>query len=151
VSQLIPSNDDPQNLTSEETERSSFVYSEHFGILPAPEDMAKYKQIDDKAFELILGYAKDEQMHRHKLDLIDKDLERSQIEGVLSSEKESKNIEKRGQLFGFLIGIFALTVGAGIVYTGQPIPGTLFGIGGVGSLVYVFIEGKKSNFNSSSP
>jgi len=50
-----------------------------------------------------------------------------------------------GQILGFLIGFGALGYGSHTAIAGAEIAGSLIGVGGIGSLVAVFVYGRKQH------
>ena len=99
------------------------------GPLPPSAEFAKYEAACPGAAEKIL------------------DASRAALEANIAISK--KKIEndydeaKRGQLMAFGIALLSLIVGLVVTLCGYQWSGTLFGTGGLATVVYFFIQGKK--------
>ena len=100
------------------------------GPIPPPQILQQYEQIVPGAAERILKMAENQSKHRHTM-------EKKIINANISNEKKGLN-------FGFIIGLFAITVGLICTFIGQPLPGSFIGGGGVIGLVLVFVYGSKN-------
>ena len=99
------------------------------GPIPPPQVLQQYERIIPGAAERILKMAENQSKHRHIM-------EKSIINSNISNEK-------KGLIFGFIIGLFAITVGLICTFLGQPLPGSFIGGGGVIGLVVVFVYGSQ--------
>jgi uncharacterized membrane protein len=99
------------------------------GPLPHPDILNKYEQISAGAADRIIKMAEDQSAHRRKLEskMIDSDTDRA----------------KWGQILGFLISVFGLTISGLIAIFGNAIAGSVIGVGTLASLVGVFMYGNK--------
>ena len=106
----------------------------HVGPLPSPDDIEKYgRHITDGA-NRIMRMAETQAEHRQQLEKL-----------MISS---SLNQSRRGQIFGLIIGILGLLVGAAVAIKGHDwVGGTIAGATVVG-LVAAFLNGKTAQHNS---
>lgn len=132
-----PLNEDPEY--SIETTRT--VSEEFLGPIPPPGVLAEYNQVLPGAANRIIAMAEKEAAHRHEMD---KSLLQAQINGM----KYEASDTKRGQVFGFLIGLAALFVGGACAYMRQEIAASFIGAGGIVGLVTAFIIGRRGTQNS---
>ena len=112
------------------TEQSVVVRREELsfsGPLPHPEILRQFEQVAPGAAERIIKMAEDQSSHRRDLEkkVIDSDISRS----------------KWGQILGFIIATVGLVVSGLIAIFGNPVAGTIIGVGTIGSLVGVFMYG----------
>ncbi|KKQ78166.1 MAG: hypothetical protein A3A96_00250 [Candidatus Zambryskibacteria bacterium RIFCSPLOWO2_01_FULL_39_39] len=100
------------------------------GPLPPPEILERFNSIVPGAAERIIKMAEDQFAHRVDLEkrVIKSDVERS----------------KWGQILGFIISIFGLTVALFVSIKGQQWASSIIGGGTLASLVGVFMYGTKS-------
>src|SRR5688500_11390602 len=106
------------------------------GPIPSPEILAGYEHLMPGLADRISAMAEKESAHR-------RELEKKILNAQISDANEERIIEKRGQIFGFCIGITALVFGFLTAYIGHPVAGAFIGAGGVISLVSVFSYNKK--------
>lgn len=106
----------------------------HSGPLPDPQTLEKYNAIIPNGAERIMAMAEKQQEHRMGL-------EKSTISEQLSQSK-------RGQIFGLIIGLAAITASAICIILGHEWPGALLGAGGLTGLVSVFVYGKNQQRKS---
>jgi len=85
-------------------------------LLPVPEELAKFKDIDPAIVSWMMQYADKEQDVRIKFNL-----ER------LSLTKGEQNIIKTSLWLAFLIAFFFIGLAALLIFLGQSIAGTVFG------------------------
>ncbi len=119
------------------------TYAEHFsGPLPPPDLMDRYERILPGASERIFKMAEKEQEHQHAL------------------EKTLPEIAKRGQLFGFMLGLSGIVGGVVLVAMGMSIAGFGVFLLSLGSLLGVYMYGQRiassgksaeENVNEQSP
>ena len=100
------------------------------GPIPPPQVLQQYEHIVPGAAERILKMAETQSKHRQTM-------ERNIVNANISNEK-------KGLVFGFSIGLFAIIVGLICTLLGQPLPASFIGGGGVIGLVVVFVYGSKS-------
>ena len=100
------------------------------GPIPPPQILEQYDLILPGAAERILKMAEDQSSHRRSLE---KQIVQAEIRQV-----------RLGQILGFIIAIFGLTVSALIAIFGSAVAGGIIGIGTLASLVGVFMYGSKT-------
>lgn len=113
------------------------VMRHHCGPLPSPEDIAAYNAHITDGADRIMAMAEKQSDHRRHL-------ERTIVESQATQNS-------RGQLFGFLIGVFGIAAGSLLTYCGHAWVGA--GIAGttVISLVYAFVTGQRVQGQDSPP
>lgn len=101
----------------------------HSGPLPDIETLAGYDHFITNGADRIMAMAEKQQEHRIKIE---------------SSVVQSQNWQSViGQIFGFVIALFAIGIGGYLTYAGYPKVGGLLMGGTVVSLVGIFVYGKK--------
>lgn len=116
---------------------------QYSGPLPAPETLARYEQVLPGIAERTLRLVESEQEHRHRM-------QEKQLDAGIIDQKDVRNIEKRGQIFAFLIALSSFGVSVFSLSMGQEIAASIFGTGGVGALVVAFIQGRQNQKDSDS-
>ncbi len=103
----------------------------HSGPLPDPATLKEYNELISNGAERIMEMAEKEQFHRHKneVKIIDSKLSQS----------------KKGQIFGFFLGVLGLSFGTLLSFYGQPYVGGIIAGTTVISLVSVFVLGNKKS------
>lgn len=106
------------------------VAKSHCGPIPSPEDIALYNQHIPDGANRIMRMAGKQADHRIS------------IETTVIVEQQRQSA--RGQIFGLIIGLFGISVGAWVAVLGHDVVGG--GIAGttVISLVYAFISGRRT-------
>lgn len=102
----------------------------HQGPLPAPEDLARYNDIEPGLVNRIVLMAEQQSEHRQRLELI----------AVSSGAWNSK----WGLVAGWTIGMTSVIGGVWIISIGMSAEGLATIITALGALVGVFIYGKRS-------
>lgn len=102
--------------------------SRHAGPLPSPKTLELYKNVMPDLPERIVKMAEKEGEHRRAIEM-------KLVRGNL-------NLKERGQWFGLLIAIFTLSLAGVLIWNGYSIPGSIIGVGGVASLVAIFVTGQ---------
>lgn len=109
----------------------SFEYRKiHQGPIPDPETLAGYEKILPGSTDRIFSSV--EKQSQHRMGLEEKIVEHSMVEA------------KRGQIFAFIVTLFTLIAATIIILYGYIWPGSILGTGGLAIIVYLFIQGKKS-------
>lgn len=108
--------------------------SHHEGPIPSPDMIEKYNTIIPNGADRIMCMAENQQAHRIK------------IENLAITEQLSPS--KRGQIFGFVIGIVALMGAVSCILMGHEWGGGALGVGGITGLVSVFVIGKNKQTKS---
>lgn len=109
--------------------------SRHAGPLPSPKTLERYKEVMPDLPERIVKMAEKEGDHRRALEM-------KVVRGEL-------NMKERGQWFGLFIAVFTLSLSAFLVWNGHEIPGSIIGVGGVATLVAIFVTGKTKKEKSN--
>jgi uncharacterized membrane protein len=106
------------------------VAKSHCGPIPSPEDIALYNRHIPDGADRIMRMAEKQADHRIS------------IETTVIVEQQRQSA--RGQVFGLIIGLFGISVGAWVAVLGHDAVGG--GIAGttVISLVYAFISGRQT-------
>jgi uncharacterized membrane protein len=114
------------------------------GGFPDPDTLAAYEKILPAFGQILVDEAA-----RHR-EALEKEEERAHILAMQRLELEA-TIMKRGQLFGFLIGIIAILAGSTTATLGAPIAGAFIGGGGVIGLVTAFVAQSRGKSGSNLP
>ncbi len=104
--------------------------------IPPSEMAAQYEALAPGAADRILSLAEQEATHRRKMG---EKAVNAQIELLRESAKDTK----RGQLFGFIIGLSAILASAYMATHGAQVVGGAVGVSSLVGLVSVFIHGRK--------
>ena len=105
------------------------------GPMPPPYLIAEYGNIDPSFPERLFGLTEREAAHRQKM-------EEKALDADIEDMTAERQYQRRGQAFGFSIGVIATFVGGITALLGSPIAGGFIGCAGVTGLVSVFITGK---------
>ncbi len=105
------------------------IKEEFSGPLPTPAILEQYERTSPGSADRIMKMAESEVTHRHQL-------ENTVVRGDIFEAR-------MGQIFAFLIGIFAIGCGTYAAVNGAEIAGSLVGAGGVIGLVSAFIYGRR--------
>jgi uncharacterized membrane protein len=113
------------------TTKESITISQAFeGPIPHSRELAEYEKALPGSADRIITMAESEAKHRHGME---EEALKAQIWEI-----------RLGQIFGFFIGIFAITAGAYCAINGSQTAGSIIGGGGVVGLVSAFIIGRKN-------
>ena len=110
------------------------------GPIPPPALMKEYAEIDPEFPRRFFEVADKQLAHDHA---VEKDIIASNKEIVLNNQ----NLEKRGQLFGFILALVGLFGGITASLFGSPIFGSIIGVGGLALLAGVFVYSRKNGFS----
>lgn len=107
-------------------------HQQHFsGPMPPPEYLVAYEKIVPGIAKELFDGVKADSAH------------------IRTMQRDALKAQKRdsllGQIFGFLIGLFAIGCGTYASVNGAPLAGGFIGGGGVAALVAVFVLGKKTS------
>ena len=100
----------------------------HSGPLPDAETLIQYNSVIPNGADRIMSMAEKQQNHRISIE--------TQV--IISQNKQSG----LGQVFGLIIGLFGISCGTFLAYSGEPTVGGIIAWGTVVSLVSVFVIGK---------
>lgn len=119
---LIPDEIEAEDVDAENAEMLLMAQLQrHSGPLPAPETLAKYKEISPRAIDWIFEAATKEQNNRHWCD------------------KEPLRQSRRAQTFTFTIAVLVIVVGAVLVYQGKSAQGLATILIPLASILGIFI------------
>ena len=122
---------DSSNRRTETTVQAVVQKYHHSGPLPMPEQLAQYEAYCPGAADRIIRMAENQAAHRQEIEKI-----------VVRQQARNSMV---GLLFGFLIGMTAILSGAWVASAGYSWEGFATSFAGLGSLVGVFVYGKKVN------
>lgn len=100
----------------------------HSRPLPDAETLIQYNSVIPNGADRIMSMAEKQQNHRISIE--------TQV--IISQNKQSG----LGQVFGLIIGLFGISCGTFLAYSGEPTVGGIIAGGTVVSLVSVFVIGK---------
>lgn len=109
---------------------SRVVSKTHHGPLPSPEDIALYNQHIPNGADRIMRMAERQSEHRMALEKV-----------VITAQQKQSG---RGQIFGLVIGLFGIAMGAVVTLQGHDVVGGAIAGTTVVSLVYAFISGQRA-------
>lgn len=102
--------------------RQVFSFVSWQGILPRPDDLHAFGEIDPSFPERIFAHAEREQKHRHEM-------ERRQLDAEVASFNLYASFRMRGQWFAAILTLVGMGVGTWIALSGHPrTGGVVFGI-----------------------
>ncbi|MCK6440683.1 MAG: DUF2335 domain-containing protein [Planctomycetes bacterium] len=131
---------DQNKATSSSSQIAVQKTTAYAGPLPPPEMLEKFERIQPGFAERIFVMPEAQHKHRHEI-------ERKALEAQIAEVTTLRVESQRGQYFGFLIAITALICGAAVAIWAEGWSGALFGsilgLGGVGSIVSVFVLGQR--------
>lgn len=105
------------------------------GPMPPPHLIAGYGEIDPSFPERLFRLTEKEAAHRQKM-------EEKALDADIEDMRAERQYQRRGQAFGFSIGVITTLVGGIIAFLGASLAGGIIGCAGVTGLVSVFITGK---------
>ena len=129
----------PQSSNDKLDRQSSHTISAQYysGPIPPPEALQRYDNITPGLAARLVGMAEAEAKHRHEVE--------SQIVESNCAEARAYHTEiSRGQLFGLVITLMALVVGAYVAVQGREVAGSILGTGGISAIVLTFILGRNA-------
>jgi len=112
-------------------------------LLPSPEELQKYKELDENIINWLKERAEKEQNFRHKFNL-----ERLKLTG-----KHIKNealINTLGLIFAFVIMVLSLPISAYLILNGHTIVGSILGGATLLTVITAFLSKVKSNNNEKT-
>jgi uncharacterized membrane protein len=86
--------------------------------------------------ERVFKLVESEQLHRHEM-------QKAELNAQIADQSQIRQLEKRGQLFGFLIGIVVMGVVGTAALNDKEVTASILGIGGLTGLVSVFVLGRQ--------
>lgn len=105
-------------------------------ILPAPHDLAEYKNIDPRIVDFLIKSSEREQIHRHRQD-------EKKLKILNYNEHKTGRINWWGMFFAFLSILITMGLAAYALYLDRAWFAGIFGLVGVVSIASVFINNKK--------
>jgi uncharacterized membrane protein len=106
----------------------SASFSAYQGLLPPPEMLAQFNQVIPNGADRIVSMAESQQQHRQAL-------ESAVVNGNVIAQR-------RGQLFGFLLGLVAIVGGIGLIAFDKSTQGLVAIITAFVALAAVFVYGR---------
>jgi len=100
----------------------------HSGPLPDAETLIQYNSVISNGADRIMAMAEKQQDHRINIE-----------SKVITSQNKQSGL---GQIFGLIIGLFGISCGTFLAYSGETTVGGIIAGGTVVSLVSVFVIGK---------
>lgn len=110
---------------------ASLTYEDN--ILPSPQELEAYKQVDPKIVDFLIESAQKEQVFRHSI-------ENKKIELVGNADRGNRSMDRLGMFLAFLALILSLGVSAFALYLDKPWFAGIFGSGSILGIVSIFIR-----------
>ena len=104
-------------------------------VIPSPQELAQYKEVDSRFPDYFFETAIEEQKHRHEMD-------KAKMKVLRKSESRTERINWWGMLFAFLSIVVCMGVAAWALYLDRPWFAGIFGGIGIMSIVSIFVTGK---------
>lgn len=104
-------------------------------VIPSPQELAQYKEVDPRFLDYFFETAREEQKHRHEMDQM-------KMKVLRKSESRTERINWWGMLFAFLSIVVCMGVAAWALYLDRPWFAGVFGGLGLLSIVSIFVNGK---------
>lgn len=150
MNELAPQQDEPESRSRELQQAAAdpeqkgmgqvfsgqLKVSQYTGPFPAPEILSDYEEVLPGAAERLFKLVESEQEHRHQM-------QKAQIEAQIQDQKDIREIEKRGQIFGLVIAAIVMGVVTVTALNDKQFTASVLGVGGLTSLVSVFVLGKR--------
>ena len=111
------------------------LVSQWSGPLPPPSILSGYEDLYPGAAKLVIHRMIDEGDTRRKI-------ERTKVAATVRDMRMSRAERRLGQHYAFIIGMFVVAVGGACILANHGIAGGTLSVGGVVSLVTVFVTGK---------
>ena len=105
-------------------------------ILPAPQELAEYKNIDPKIVDFLIKSSEREQLHRHKQD-------EKKLKILNYNEHKVGNMNRWGMFFAFFAIVTTMGLAAYALYLDRAWFAGIFGLAGIASIASVFINNKR--------
>lgn len=105
-------------------------------VLPSPQELAAYKEIDPKIVDFLINASEREQIHRHKSD-------EKKLKILNYNEHKILYINWWGMFFAFLCIAFSFALTGYALYTNRIWFAGIFGFTSIASIASIFIKNKK--------
>lgn len=105
-------------------------------ILPSPQELAAYKNIDPKIVDFLIESSQREQLHRHKQD-------EKKLKILNYNERKVGRMNWWGMFFAFMAIIVTMALAAYALYLDRNWFAGIFGLAAVASIASIFINNKK--------
>ena len=109
-----------------------------------PEKLAEYDKIQKGFADRVIKMIEEESAHR-------REIEKLHLEDMRTDRAAQRELAKRGQTFGLLIGLATIIAGPITAGTGHELAGGFIGGGGVIGLVAVFVVERLKPFKYEDP
>ncbi|PWS24065.1 DUF2335 domain-containing protein [Enterococcus faecium] len=130
--EIIEILDKVDKMEPEDQAQTIMTLEMHYGPIPHPDILKKYKELDKGSAKLIIENGVQESVHRREME-------------KLALEKSVRD-KRRGQYLGFLIGLIVIMTGFWLINNNHPITGTLLSGTSLLGLVGSF-TGNDSSYN----
>ncbi len=107
-------------------------------VIPSPQELEQYKQVDERFLDYFFDTAKEEQKHRHEMD-------KMKMKVLRKSESRTERMNWWGMFFAFLSITVCLGVSAWALYLDRPWFAGIFGSIGLATIVSIFVTGKSES------
>lgn len=111
-------------------------------VLPTPQELEAYKQVDPKIVDFLIESAKAEQAFRHGF-------ENRKIDIVKGADKGNRIMDGVGMVFAFLALLACLGVSAFALYLNRPWFAGILGSGTIIAIVSIFVRRGKTVDNTN--
>lgn len=133
-------NNQPQKPGHQQLQQTAFL--QYSSPLPPPEVLEKYNHLGKGIVEKIIDMADNQAAHRQKLEITHSNAQIKQIEDT-NKHRERRDWEaKLGQLYAFVISMFAIGSGVYTALQGHEYAATVISAIGLTGLVARFITGR---------
>ncbi len=112
-------------------------------ILPSPQDLAAYKDVDPEIVKHLLELARKEQDHRH-------DIDNQKMKMIRRTESRTERMNFWGMTFAFLCMVLFIGLTAFALYLDNPWFAGFFGLTSLISIISIFINAGKGLDNQTS-
>lgn len=134
----------------EEKEEFQLIEYKRIAPLPPPEEFRKYEAVLSGAADRILSMTERQASHRQLMENKNFELEAKTLDIRKNDLISVRSIETRGQIFGLIIAIIIILIGALLIYSGHDTAGTLIMISCLVGLATVFVTGRKKSSTTNS-
>lgn len=123
-----------RNAVGEETESSLTIDD---NLLPSPDELRVYKEIDPNIVNFLIEVASKEQNHRHEID-------NQKVEIIKSNEKRDYFLNIWGMFFAFMAIVVLVALSAWALYLDRAWFAGFFGVSAMITIVSIFATRRKA-------
>ena len=107
-------------------------------IIPSPQELEKYKEVDPRFLDYFFNTAEKEQKHRHEID-------KMKMKIIRRADGKVERMNWWGMFFAFFSIVACLSVAAWALYLNRPWFAGIFAFSGLSVIASIFINsGKKT-------